>query len=318
MGLAIEQLDPKRRSGVRVVGLTEADLADAGICEQLRALWVEHGLIHFRSKVTPQFHVALSSVFGALESHPVKEYQLEGHPQILNVLFDPDDTDLWSVDGETLGAWTPWHSDLIFMASINHGGILRAHEIAAKGGATGFIDKIEAYDRLPDDVKARIEGLDVVYKLRIDFRDQKITPHLFHIDLVRTHQQRIEDVRAREDRDYPPVVHPLVFEQPETGRKVLNFSPTMAEAIHGMDPAEGQDLMLYLGRHITSPDLAYYHDWTTPDEMVLWDNWRMLHQAAGVPADQRRVVYRTTIAGDYRRGSTLADYERTRVPAMAG
>jgi taurine dioxygenase len=36
--------------------------------------------------------------------------------------------------------------------------------------------------------------------------------------------------------------------------------------------------------------------------MVLWDNWRMLHCANGMPAGQRRHMRRTTIAGDYGLG----------------
>ena len=36
--------------------------------------------------------------------------------------------------------------------------------------------------------------------------------------------------------------------------------------------------------------------------MVLWDNWRMLHCATGTPADETRLMERTTIGGDYGLG----------------
>ena len=36
--------------------------------------------------------------------------------------------------------------------------------------------------------------------------------------------------------------------------------------------------------------------------MVLFDNWRMMHCAAGVPVEARRHMQRTTITGDYGRG----------------
>ncbi len=36
--------------------------------------------------------------------------------------------------------------------------------------------------------------------------------------------------------------------------------------------------------------------------MVLWDNWRMMHCALGVPEKEQRHMQRTTIAGDYGRG----------------
>jgi taurine dioxygenase len=312
---SVQRLDSKRRYGVLITGLAERDLDEESVRSDLRALWVEHGLMLFKSEVTPSFHVALSRVFGPLEAHPVREYRLEGNPEILNAAFDPDDTDLWSVDGKVLGAWTPWHSDLVFLPKINHGGILRPHEIATEGGATGFIDQIEAYDALPKEIQDQIDGLDVVYRLRIDFREQKFVPTLNKIELVRTHQKRIEDVRVREDKDFPPVVHPLVYVQEETGRRALNLSPSFAEYIVGMDSAESEKLLSYLVQHITNPAFAYFHLWQSKDEMVLWDNWRMLHQAAGCPATVRRVMYRTTISGDYNQGATLADYTQARLTA---
>jgi taurine dioxygenase len=38
---------------------------------------------------------------------------------------------------------------------------------------------------------------------------------------------------------------------------------------------------------------------------VLWDNWRVLQCATGVPPDQTRVMQRTTIRGDYALGRKL-------------
>ena len=316
MSFHIESLDERRRHGVKVTGIALQDLQGEAVRQQLRDLWVAHGLIVFKSTVTPELHLELSRVFGPLEAHPVREYRVKDNPELLNAIFDPDDTDLWSIDGDTLGAWTPWHSDLVFLSKINHGGILRPHEVAAEGGATGFIDKIEAYETLPHEIKLRIDDLAVVYRLRIDFRDQKFVPQLNKIELVRTHAQRIESVRVREDKDFPPVVHPLVFVQPETKRKMLNLSPSFAEYIYGMNRDESDELLSFLVKHITNPDLAYVHLWSSMNEMVLWDNWRMLHKALGCPATVRRVMYRTTIAGDYKHGRTLVDYEREKAPAL--
>jgi taurine dioxygenase len=33
--------------------------------------------------------------------------------------------------------------------------------------------------------------------------------------------------------------------------------------------------------------------------MLLWDNWRMMHQACGCNPKHERVMHRTTIKGDY-------------------
>ena len=102
------------------------------------------------------------------------------------------------------------------------------------------------------------------------------------------------------DADFPPVVHPMVFTQPDTGRKVLNISPFGALHILGQDDAEGHALLQRLVDHLVACP-AYYHGWK-PSEMLLWDNWRMLHCAKGVQAHIARSMQRTTIAGDYALG----------------
>jgi taurine dioxygenase len=85
---------------------------------------------------------------------------------------------------------------------------------------------------------------------------------------------------------------------------VLNLSPRFAQYVVGMDRAESDDLLQFLSDHIwDSP--AYYHQWR-PDEMVLWDNWRMLHCVTPAPPDEVRIVQRTTLHGDYGHGRKLA------------
>lgn len=63
---------------------------------------------------------------------------------------------------------------------------------------------------------------------------------------------------------------------------MLNLSPLFADSMLGMNRAEGDGLLRWLANHITDEARAYDHDWQEGD-MVLWDNWRMLHCARGVP-----------------------------------
>lgn len=113
---------------------------------------------------------------------------------------------------------------------------------------------------------------------------------------------------GRIDRDFPPVVHPMVYVQPETGRKVLNVSPTSAIGIYEMQNSAGDALLEEVLSYAINPALAYWHDWTEND-LVLWDNWRTLHCTEGVPEDCVREMQRTTIAGDYALGRRLSDFE---------
>ena len=112
----------------------------------------------------------------------------------------------------------------------------------------------------------------------------------------------------RIDRDFPAVVHPMVYAQAETGRKVLNVAPTSAVGIHEMPGSDGDALLEEVLSYALNPTLAYWHDWREND-LVLWDNWRTLHAAEGVPEGCVRIMQRTTIAGDYALGRKLTDFE---------
>jgi taurine dioxygenase len=103
---------------------------------------------------------------------------------------------------------------------------------------------------------------------------------------------------------YPRVIHPMVYVQPETGRKVLNVSPAFALGIYEDGTAAGDQLLRDVIAICTDPAASYFHEWQDGD-MVLWDNWRTLHSAKGVPINQTRVMERTTISGDYALGRPL-------------
>ena len=48
-------------------------------------------------------------------------------------------------------------------------------------------------------------------------------------------------------------------------------------------------------------DLSYFHQWQ-PTDMVIWDNWRVLHAVSGMKPSDGRCMHRTTIKGDYGLG----------------
>ena len=281
MSFQIEPLASGNTDGVIVRGITEAVLKEPGVAQALRKLWIERGLIVFKTEPSTSLHVALSAVFGELEHHPVKALRNEGQPELITLAAKPGDSATYVWQGETRASWIPWHTDLIYTPRLNHGGILRGLVIPQKGGITGFMDKIKLYEALPDDLKTKIEGLEVVYKMHFD--------------------KRI----ASEDIDFPPVVHPLVYTQIETGRKLLNLSPLFAEYILGLPADDSDALLKTLSRHVLKQEFAYFHDWALED-MVLWDNWRMLHAACGIDPNAERTMQRTTIAGDYAQGRLLA------------
>jgi taurine dioxygenase len=77
----------------------------------------------------------------------------------------------------------------------------------------------------------------------------------------------------------------------------------MAKGIEGEDEATADALLMEVSDEIVeaAEGLSYFHEWK-PDDMVIWDNWRVLHSVSGSPPEHGRCMHRTTIAGDYGLG----------------
>jgi taurine dioxygenase len=77
----------------------------------------------------------------------------------------------------------------------------------------------------------------------------------------------------------------------------------MAKGIEGRDDAEAEVLLTEVCDEIVEAarGLSYFHRWE-PTDMVIWDNWRVLHSVSGSAPEHGRCMHRTTIAGDYGLG----------------
>lgn len=298
--LNIVPLDMSAIQGIEIIGLTSEGLDSPETRSRLVELWGRHGLIIFRDLYGPELQVKLSEVFGPCIEHPGKQVdQGRQFPQLIDINFLPDRGDIYEVEGRLLGAWLPWHMDLIYVEKINHGGILT--EIGdPSGGITGFMDKASLYEALPQGLKERIAGREVIYRYDLDMARQRLGK-VSGQRVARWSERRAEMQSRIDAGHYPPVVHPLTFVQRETGRTLLNLSPWFAERIVGMSFAESDRLLTEIIEGHMDEAKAYFHVWR-PGDMVLWDNWRMIHNARGVPANVTRRARRSTIAGDYALG----------------
>lgn len=294
--LQIEPLADDLPFGAVIRRLDFAAIADPDVQQALREAWNRAGLLHFADgEVSKEFHLALSRVFDRLEVHKTREYLDQSTPELVT-LTTTGETEL-DVDGQ-IGEVFGWHRDLIYTDRINRGGILRSLKPSERGGLTGFLDSADAYDRLPAKLKEVVSGLRVIYQIGSPEEFPRSTTS--QVKLIRR-SDAVASIIERRDRDFPPVSHPLVFDHPENGRRVLNFSPFFARSVEGMDSREGDALLDALSEHLLSCP-SYHHKWSR-DEFLMWDNWRVLHMVGFTPLGEERVMQRTTIAGDYGLGS---------------
>ena len=112
-----------------------------------------------------------------------------------------------------------------------------------------------------------------------------------------------ENITDEQRSMFPPAFQPVVRVHPDTGKKNL-FVGAHAFRIEGMTDEDGGALIQELVEFATAPAFTYQHRWAVND-LVIWDNRRVLHRGRPYDPDhERRVMHRVTIEG---KGVTVED-----------
>ena len=251
------------------------------------AAYAENGMIFFRDQdLTERQLVAFTQRFGKVEKYVRNRYALTGHPEILLVSNIQE-------SGRNVGladAGSTWHTDMSYVPAPPRGTILHAREIPTKDGEpvgdTLFSSTGAAYDDLPDELKARLQGAR--------------TTHSYEAKHARRAQEGKSDrapLSAEEKASLPPVDHSVIRTHPITGRRCIYVVAGECEGITGMADDEAADLLEDLAERCTRPEYTYRHRWQVGD-VVMWDNCLVQHLAVRDYAlPQRRLIWRTTIQG---------------------
>ena len=271
----------------------DVDVADAAV---LRQAWRDAGVLLFRGGgVSPERLLKLSRIFGEPEPHPIPDLRLPGYPDLILLtnkggLRGP----VYAFDGVPIYGRIPWHTDLAFSIKPNAGALLNMVERASCGGHTAWLDTALAYEAMDSALKRRLEGVEARFEFCAD---------LGRMRFLNPGGERV-GASSSSFPDYPPIARPLVWRHPDTGRIILNVCPLNLRGIVGMDQAEGDSLIEELIDAVIQPEFIYEHDWVQGD-IVLWDNYRMMHSAAGHPVEVIRVAHRTTLCGHASTGRVL-------------
>ncbi|MDE8650797.1 TauD/TfdA dioxygenase family protein [Novosphingobium album (ex Liu et al. 2023)] len=288
--------------GVRIGALTLEILEDPAIRKEIDDLFIAHGMIVFEDvEQSDEMQLALSSCFGPLKEHPVKAVSRVDSNRLPGVIEirSRRGQGVVEVEGKQLSHWLPWHFDHCYNDELNRAGVLRSVERVEEGGITGFMDGVALYAAFPDDLRRRIEGREVIYTLSTQYDELKFgRPEHYAMIEPKPSSPEFKAQAA----SMPRAIHPAVWTRP-TGEKVLHVSNYMAQGLVGEENAGGDALLEEVCQTINrlGGTCSYHHKWR-PSDMVIWDNTRMLHCVSGNNPDEERLMYRTTIAGDYGLG----------------
>ena len=255
---------------------------DDGLIAEIRALLLKHRVLFFRDQdISRAAHVAFARHFGELKSHPVVGSDPE-HPGLVRIYKSPD----VPVDRYE----NAWHTDATWREAPPFGCVLRCVECPPVGGDTTWANMVEAYSRLPEDVKAKIAPLRARHSIEASF------------GAAMPIEKRLA-LKAQ----FPDAEHPVVRTHPETGEKVLfvnafathftNFH-TPANVRFGQDAVPGASHLLnYLISQANIPEYQVRFRWKK-NSVAFWDNRSTQHYAVMDYPPCHRKMERAGIVGE--------------------
>ncbi len=267
--------------GAEISGIDLAAGFDAEAAGFLREALARHLVLFFRDQSLDfAAHRRLTEVFGPVMRVPYVEHSRED-PDVIAVLKEADETKISVFGGD-------WHSDFSFLDEPPAGSVLRAVEVPPYGGDTLWSNQIAAYETLPDDLReivnvSRAVHVGAPYGVR----------HAPSADagVSRSVRMRRGDPDADRER-----FHPAARTHPPTGRKALFVNPIYTTRLDG--PADGDgEVLRRLHAHAVRPEFTCRFRWT-PGAVAIWDNRATLHYAINDYDGHRRLLYRTTFAGE--------------------
>ena len=224
---------------------------------RLIALYREDGLILARGQaLTTDQQIALMSRVGP-------------------VLHKIDGIGVISTDQTYKGAHSEltFHSDYAFTEYPLIAISLHALEAAPGAATTRFASADRAYQRLPAELRARLEA----------HRAQLISPNPTAF-AARTFEVREPDAMMSE-------IRPSVIAHPQTGRPCVHVSELHAARLLDMTWEESRDLLGAVYDVLYAPQNVYEHSWSVGD-LIFWDNISLQHARGQLSTAARRVLQR--------------------------
>lgn len=276
MGIRFENI--KEKIGSRVVWDDRADLFTPEAAAAIRAKVEERTVLVFPAlHLTDEEQLQITDLMGG-------RIKLTGR---FNVQNNDDNVYQVTLDEKinpqpeyVLGTFF-WHMDGITVDSPPPFATLLSCRIAPdKGGETEFASTYAAWEGLPEEEKADIEGLRAVHSVKAS-----LSPIADAIP--EKHREKVLGIGLVKE-------HPVVWTH-KSGRKSMVIGTT-ADHIVGKSIPVGRALLIRLQEWAAQPNFSLRHKWSEGD-FVIWDNTGAMHRALPYEASTGRMMHRTSIAG---------------------
>jgi taurine dioxygenase len=277
-GTKLEIVPLSAHIGAELRGIDLREPQDAATLAAIYQAWLDHLVIVFPDqKLEQEDLLKVTSYFGEIGAlrRPPKFFP-PGFNRILpNIMLISNIRE----NGEPIGALPDgemmFHHDMIHADIPHNGTFLYSVEIPDTGGDTLFASGYAAYDTLDPAIREKLEGRRAFH----------------HYNYGSTKKGDGHGVEA-----FGQAAHPVFRTHEETQRKAIYVNRLMSVGIENMPDDEAQPLLDAVFDHAEKEEFVYAHKWRVGD-LLLWDNRCSSHARTDFPADQRRLMLRTTIQG---------------------
>jgi alpha-ketoglutarate-dependent taurine dioxygenase len=148
-------------------------------------------------------------------------------------------------------------------------------------------------DLLPDDTKQAANAIRLRYRLNLIASDSPYLPAIQARLLNKP--PHILELQSQIERDFPVAIHPAASPHPSTQQMTLNVTAMHLCVPENEECDTDRHLMNELVQHSWNAGTRYYRAWQTED-VILWDNQRLIHLATGTPINATRLLHRCGLA----------------------
>ena len=277
MTLDITPLSPHIGAEIRGVDLSRPLTQE--MRKAIHGAWLKHLVLLFRDQdLTQQNLLDVTTIFGRIgQLARPKAFRPPGFDRLLdNIMLISNIRE----NGEPIGALPDgemmFHHDMMHAAIPHKGTCLYSVEVPSHGGDTVFANGYAAYETLPEEVRAPLEG-----------------KRAFH------HYNYGSTIKGdgRGTTAFAQSSHPVFRTHDETGRKAIYVNRLMTEGVEGLPAEESARLLASVYDHAERPEWLYAHVWR-PRDLLVWDNRCSMHARTDFPAGERRLMLRTTVEGE--------------------
>lgn len=271
----------KEHVGAEVTGIDLREPIDEATRQRLYDALVDNVALVIRGQdfTASQFRAA-AELFGELMEDQNRLYLAPGEP-LISVLSNrhKDSTGKQAKVAKN----STWHTDHTNQELPPKFTSLYPVALPDSGGGTAVCNTRAAFEALPEDLRARIDGMQTANTLISSARAKIANPDI---------------LKAQHASDAELMIQPLIRTHPERGTKAIWFHTGKTEKILGMEPAETQEFLAELLETAIKPEFAYTHEYKLGD-MLIVDNRAAMHQAQfDYDHTQHRKLYRALVRGD--------------------